>query len=223
MFVRTAAVICMIVLAGCAGPLTQWGEDTTFTPRASSFDPASLKQDPVAVLHAVVGFGLEGYSHQVSRSLSAALANIPQTMHNIPVQEGLSRINREGLAGEYAQMVSDYAKSGILNRATLERIGKTLNVTYVFQPSMASFSQATAGRFSFFGLRLFQTRITTMRLAVQLWNARTGDIVWEASGEATLATEDVRELRIPFDAIAQRLWSHMLNNLFLDLPTVQAP
>ncbi len=170
------------------------------------------------MLHAVVGFGLEGYSHQVSRSLASALASTSPPTKGIPVQEALSRLNREGLGGEYTQMVSDYTRSGILNRATLEKIGRTLNVTYIFQPSLASFSQSTSGRFSFLGLRLFQTRITTMRLSLQLWNARTGDIVWEASGEATLATEDVREMRIPFDEIARRLWSHMLEDLLIGLP-----
>jgi len=215
---RTAVIVCMIVLAGCAGTLTQWGEETTYTPRAASFDPKNLKQEPVAVLHAVVGFGLEGYGHQVSRSLASALMNTSPPIKGIPVQEALSRLNREGLGGEYAQMVSDYAKSGMLNRSTLEKIGRTLNATYIFQPSLASFSQSTSGRFSLLGLRLFQTRITTMRLSVQLWDARTGDIVWEASGEATLATEDVREMRIPFDEIARRLWSHMLEDLLIGLP-----
>jgi hypothetical protein len=119
-------------------------------------------------------------------------------------------------------MVSDYTKSGMLNRLTLEKIGKTLNATYLFQPNLAAFSQSTAGRFSFFGLRLFQTRVTTMRVSVQLWDARTGDIVWEASGEATLAAEDVRELRIPFDEIARRLWAHMLEDLLIGLPVADA-
>lgn len=189
---------------------------------ASSFDPKSLREEPVAVLHAVVGFGLEGYSHQVSRSLSAALASTSPTINGIPVQEGLSRLNRDGLAGECAQMLPDYAKSGMLNRFTLEKIGKALNAAYIFQPSLASFSQSTSGRFSLLGLRLFQTRITTMRLSVQLWEAQTGDIVWEAAGEASLATEDVQELRIPFDEIARRLWSNLLNDLLMGLPVADA-
>ncbi|MEY4704687.1 MAG: hypothetical protein RL042_883 [Nitrospirota bacterium] len=218
----TAAAMCLIVLTGCVGTFRQWGEETTYTPKASSFDPRSLKEEPVGVLHAVVGFGLEGYSHQVSRSLAAAFANTSPPIKGIPVQEALSRLNREGLAGEYAQMVSDYTKSGMLNRLTLEKIGKTLNATYLFQPNLAAFSQSTAGRFSFFGLRLFQTRVTTMRVSVQLWDARTGDIVWEASGEATLAAEDVRELRIPFDEIARRLWAHMLEDLLIGLPVADA-
>ena len=93
-----------------------------------------------------------------------------------------------------------------------------LQAAYVFQPSLASFSQSMSGRFSFFGLRLLQTRVTMLRLSLQLWDTRTGDIVWEASGEATLAGEDVREFRIPFDEIARRLWTHMLDDLLSGVP-----
>jgi hypothetical protein len=50
-----------------------------------------------------------------------------------------------------------------------------------------------------------------------LWDTRTGEIIWESSGEATLAAEDVRESRIPFDEIARRLWSRMLDDLFTGL------
>ena len=54
-----------LLSAGCIGPLQQWGEETTFRPKATSFDPATLKHEQVAVLNAVVGFGLEGFAHQV--------------------------------------------------------------------------------------------------------------------------------------------------------------
>ena len=66
-----------LLSAGCIGPLQQWGEETTFRPKATSFDPATLKHEQVAVLNAVVGFGLEGFAHQVSRSLSSALDQRP--------------------------------------------------------------------------------------------------------------------------------------------------
>jgi hypothetical protein len=80
--------------------------------------------------------------------------------------------------------------------------------------SLAGFSQFTSSRLSILGLRIFQTRISTMRLSVQLWDTRSGEMAWEASGEATLATEDVRELRIPFEEIAARLWGRMLEDLW---------
>lgn len=215
---RVLVLLSVLLSAACAGPLQQWGEETTFHPKAASFDPSTLKQEQVAVLNAVVGFGLEGYAHQVSRSLSTALSQPHVPIKSLTAHDTLNRLNREGLTGEYAEMVSHYVRTGILNRAGLENIGRALHVAYVFQPSLASFSQSVSGRFSFLGLRLLQTRITTIRLTLQLWDTRTGEIVWESSGEATLAAEDVREFRIPFDEIARRLWSHMLNDLLMGLP-----
>ncbi|MFQ5932974.1 MAG: hypothetical protein ACE5MM_11255, partial [Nitrospiraceae bacterium] len=188
-----ATMLSLLWLTACVGPLTQWGEEISLVTRASSFDPSVLEEEQVAVLSAVVGFGLEGYSLQVSRSLSVVLAESERPIQVIPVQEALSQLNREGLATEYAAMVSEYAQSGILDRKVLEKVGEALNVGYVFQPVMAAFSQFTSGRFSFFGLRLFQTRISMLRLSAQLWDTRTGEIAWEASGEAALADEHVRE------------------------------
>ena len=63
----------LLIATACVGPLQQCGEETTFHPKAASFDPSALKQEQVAGLSAVVGFGLEGYTHQVSRSLASAL------------------------------------------------------------------------------------------------------------------------------------------------------
>jgi len=61
--VRALLVTGLWLCLGCVGPLQQWGEDTAFHRKTTSFDPATLKQERAAVLHAVVGFGLEGYAH----------------------------------------------------------------------------------------------------------------------------------------------------------------
>lgn len=101
-----------------------------------------------------------------------------------------------------------------MNRPVLDKVGRARNANDVFQPTLAAFSQSTSGRFSFFGLRLIQTRISILRLTVQLRETRSGKILWESSGEATLAGEDVREFRIPFEEIAQHLWERMLKDLW---------
>ncbi len=208
----------VLLSVACVGPLRQWGDEITFHPGAASLDVSTLREEQVAVLSAVVGFGLEGYAHQVSRSLVSALQHRDPPIKCLTVLDTLNRLNQEGLSGAYAVMVSEYVKTGILGREGLEKIGRALHTRYVFQPSLASFSQTMSGRLSFLGLRILQTRITTLRLTLQLWDTQTGNIVWESSGEATLAGEDIREFRIPFDEIARGLWSHMLDNLFTRLP-----
>jgi hypothetical protein len=179
----------LLLTAGCAGPLKQIGE-TSLICKAASFDASALEREQAAVLNAVVGFGLEGYSQQVSRSLDVAVKKVRPSFQVMPAHETLSRINRAGLAGEYAAMVSDFQLTGILDREILQRIGQSLGVRYFFQPGLAGFSQSMSGRFSIFGLRVFQTRVSVLRLSAQIWDAQSGEIVWEACGEATLAGED---------------------------------
>jgi hypothetical protein len=208
-----AALVVALSLCGCAGPLRQWGSETSLMSRAPGFDPAVLAQRRVAVLTAMVGFGYEGFSHQVSRSLSHTLGEEHRAMAVLTPQEAISRINQAGLSKDYTDLVAAYMQSGVLHQDGLRRIGEVLTVDYVFQPIMASFEQSVWERFSFLGIRLFQTRVSVLRLSVQLWDAKTGAIAWESSGEATLAGEDVREYRIPFEEIAHRLWRQILKDL----------
>ena len=42
----------------------------------------------------------------------------------------------------------------------------------------------------------------------------SGEIVWESSGEGTMAGEDVRDVLIPFGVITQRLWSNILTDFW---------
>lgn len=132
---RVRVLSWLLLLTACVGPLRQWGEETTFCPKAASFDPSTLKEEQVAVLSAVVGFGLEGYTQQVSRSLASALIQTRIPLKSLTIHDTLNRINREGLTGEYAGMVSDYVRTGILDRLGLEKIGRALHVPMSFSPA----------------------------------------------------------------------------------------
>lgn len=170
------------------------------------------------MISAVVSFGFEGYAHQISRSLFKALTMPPLQLSVLSPQMALSRINRADFAKEYSDMMTAYQQSGILNRGTLARVGDVLQTPYVFLPTMAWFDQTIVERFNFFGVRLLQTHVSTLRLSVEIWDTRTGEIAWEASGEATLAGEDIREYRIPFEEIAQHLWGRLLEDLHSKRP-----
>lgn len=214
-------IVCILLfttLSGCVGPWKQWGAETSLVSRPPDFEPTRLEQNRAAVISAVVSFGFEGYAHQISRSLFKALTMPLLRLSVLSPQMTLSRINRGDLAKEYSEMMSAYQQSGILNRGTLARIGELLQTPYAFLPTMAWFDQAIVERFNFFGMRLLQTRVSILRLSVEIWDARTGEIAWEVSGEATLAGEDVREYRIPFEEIAQHLWGRLLEDLHSTRP-----
>ncbi|MEE8126347.1 MAG: hypothetical protein V3T42_11075 [Nitrospirales bacterium] len=212
-------VASLLLLTSCIGVFTQWGDETSLSWKSSTFDFQSLEGKRIAILDAAVGMGLEGYRHQVSQSLFRALTKEKHPFHLISPQETKSQLNREGLAKTVSGMAFDYSQSGILDRGTLNLMADTLGCHYVIQPGMAEFRQTLDTRLRFFGLRVFQTRITNLRLSFQLWDTRSGEIVWESSGEGTMAGEDVRDILIPFGDITQTLWSDILSD-FGHLPDI---
>jgi hypothetical protein len=65
-----------------------------------------------------------------------------------------------------------------------------------------------------------QSRVSTLRLWLQLWDTRTGRMLWESAGEARVTSELLRPDRtVPFDETAQKLWERMIREgLFGDRP-----
>ena len=61
------------------------------------------------------------------------------------------------------------------------------------------------------------TRVSTLRLWLQLWDTQTGHILSESTGETTLATPVVSlDSTVSLDATAQKLWSRMIKKDLLE-------
>jgi hypothetical protein len=214
------SLLCLFAIAplvsACSHGIRQWGDELSVT-KSPSFGQWNVDGASVAVLNATVNFGMEGYALDVSRSLSAVLAEDGHKIKVVPVEVTLSSINRSGLAGTHARMMQEHQRTGILNRHALQKIGKAVNARYVMLPSMAMFTQAINGRMSvpFIGMRLFQTRTSYIRMSAQMWDTTNGEIVCDGSGEATMAIEDVREKRLPFGEVATEFWKRLLRKMEL--------
>jgi hypothetical protein len=177
----------VMLLAGCDPPYLS---DTyaTSTPKPASFDTSDLARMPVAVLAFVAPGNLQGFSPTLSHALSGALAEVTPPIREIPTDETLNQLTDKGLATEYADMRAGFARNGMLDRQRLRRIGLGLGSRYVLLPGVAEFNEEILDKFEWAGIKLLRNRVTTLRLWLQLWDSQTGHIVWESSGEVTVAT-----------------------------------
>jgi hypothetical protein len=70
------------------------------------------------------------------------------------------------------------------------------------------------------GIKLVRTRLTTLRLWLQLWDAQTGRLLWESAGELTSVTPLLNAKRsVPLDRLAQELWLQMIQEDLLGTKT----
>ena len=166
--------------------------------------PSQLGQSP----------GLQPAS--VTRPQRGALGSLP-AHPGIAAHETLNMLNQQGLGAEYSTLIASFGRGGILEREPLQRIGSALSSRYVLLPGLAEFNQVIIDRLSIYGWNIIQSWVTTLRLWLQLWETQTGKILWESSGEVTMATKLLRsEQTVPLDEIAQKLWLRMIQDNLLD-------
>lgn len=213
---RTILAWAAVLLVGCT-PLYFSDTHTTATPKSQLFDASQLAREPVATLGVVTPASLQGFNLPLSHGLNAALSEVSPPIRGIATHETLNLLNQQGLTGEYGALIAGFGRAGILEREPLQRIGSALSSRYVLLPGLAEFNQVIIDRISIYGWNFIQSRVTTMRLWLQLWEIKTGKILWESSGEVTVATKLLRsEQTVAVDDIARKLWLRMIQDNLLE-------
>jgi len=210
--VRRSAILAISIalVAGCGPPRT-WDAHTTSWPAPASLDLTNLAGERVATLGVVAPPALQGLGPALSHALDAALAQATPPLPAQPIPETLNALNQQGLAAEYAELLSGFTRTGVFERKRLQSLGSALRSRYVLVPGLAGFDEVLGDSFEISGLKIVRSRISTLRLWLQLWDTQTGRLLWESSGEARVASELLRPDRsVPFDETAQKLWLRMI-------------
>jgi hypothetical protein len=208
--------LAAVLIVGCT-PLYLSDTHTTSTPRPQSFNITELAREQVATLGLLTPAGLQGFNPPLSHALNAALSEASPPIRGIAAHETVNVLNQQGLATEYGTLIAGFGRGGILESKPLRRIGSALSSRYVLLPGLAEFNQVIIDRLSISGWNFIQSRVTTLRLWLQLWDTQTGKIVWESAGEVTVATKLLRsEQTVPLDEIARKLWLRMIQDNLLE-------
>jgi len=184
-----------LLVAGCT-PVYTWDINTNSTTRPPSFNVGELSRQPVVTVGLVAAGGLAGYSTALSHALVAALAEASPPIRAVPSHEIANAVNDRGLASEYAELLAGFARNGIMERERLQRIGSALGSRYLLLPGLAQFDHAILDRFEITGIKVIRTRVTILRVWLQLWDMQTGHILitLDHPGWAVVAPENLPRL-----------------------------
>jgi hypothetical protein len=213
---RVLLATAVILLAGCDPPYLS---DTyaTSTPKPASFATADLARMPVVVLAFMAPGNLQGLGPTLSHAISGALAEVNPPIREISTDETLNQLTDKGLATEYADMRAGFARNGMLDRQRLRRIGSGLGSRYVLLPGVAEFNEEILDKYEAAGIKLLRNRVTTLRLWLQLWDSQTGHIVWESSGEVTVAAVFLSPKQtVALEQITKKLLVRMIQDGLLE-------
>jgi hypothetical protein len=209
-----------ILSAGCSTPFHMADDHVTSASRIKALDIRALTCEPVTTLGVIAPGGIQGLTATVAYALTTALSRTKPPVRVVPMPETLSRLADHGLTSEYGDLLAGFGRTGILERERLKRIGAALGSRYVMQPGLAEFSVGLFDKFELWGIKIVRTRIATLRLWLQIWEAPNGHLLWERTGELTIAAPVIQQdTMMSLDDMAQKLWTRMLEtDLFDGLP-----
>jgi hypothetical protein len=212
-FPRTLIVLLVTLAAACTSSIYGWTVRTNSTPQSESFPLGALEREPVAVFEALAPANLRGTELGLAHYLEEIVAAIAPTVKVISFQETVNKMNARGLAAEYVRMRTVLEQSNILEATSLEKLGPAIGARYVFQPRLGAFSQTMTDRWSFADIRIVQTRSSILRLSLQLWDTRTGELVWASVSEAILSNEAVSQDPVFLEDAARVALGSMITDL----------
>lgn len=200
------AIGLALLLTGCASRTirteTQQSSPTTQV-LAINLQPQDLRTAGIAFITPSSVTGQEEDKQALALAFTGMLRNVRPDLRIVPLPETLSAVNRTGLTGEYRQMFEDYRLTGIFDRAILQKVAKVTGVRYLAQLKLGTFRQESKGRFGMLGIRMLETKTSTIRLFLQIWDSDDGSVAWEGSQESTVSHESLAEEYVSLKSIVE--------------------
>ncbi len=181
--------------------------------RNHGLKPGQLEAHGLAFVTPSTITGKEEDKQILALAFSEVLIKRLPKVRCVTLPETLGAINRNGLTAQYKQMYLDYAQTGIFSRDTLSKVSAATGVRYFAQLNLADFSRFSQGRWGFAGIRVLATKVTNIRLFLQIWDASEGSIVWEGVQELSIAYDTTTEKPVTFKEIVEEAAHNLVDRL----------
>jgi len=174
---------------------------------------ADLRKGGIAFITPSSITGQEEDKQALALAFTEILLKMRPDLSVMALPQTLSAVNREGLTREYRQMFEDYRLTGIFDRETLQKVAGVTKVRYLAQLKLGAFRQESKSRFGMLGLRVLETKTSTIRLFLQIWDSQDGSVAWEGAQESTVSHESLAEEYVSMKSIVQESARDLVTNL----------
>lgn len=200
---------CISLIMGCAGPMKQLSLDSHESSQAPNFSGQDLVNGKVLILP-TIGESQLAYKSIVGAILTDTLRELRKEILITPPDQTMSLINENNLTEVYSTLMKEYRETGILRRGPSIKISELTESRYLMLPVLVEHETHRDTRLSFFGLRVAETREADLRLFLQIWDAYTGELVWQGTGSATIASDNILSVPVLTEELARRIWRDMV-------------
>ena len=229
--------------AGCSGTLEQRAQTVKIAPVSEQYKLTERLKGKTYVLLAETSTGKEQYRTEVSDSLARTLSkgyqenfentksaltfsilgftNEQEDEKNIQNRnlEVLSftdlanKLNEKSLCQKHAEMRKFYQENGMFRKSDLDFLANDIGADYIVLPCLLDIQRWSKGRFSVVGVRFLQTQVVSGMLGLEIWNTRSGQKVFSATSDVTIASEKIKEAPMSMEEAFDAAWYGIIKEL----------
>jgi hypothetical protein len=234
--------VVSLSFAGCSGTFEQRAQTVKISPVSDEYRLTERLEGKTYVLLAETSTGKEQYRTEVSDSLARTLekgyrkdyenskseltlsilgfgnqddAEIVRNrkLEVLSFTDLANKLNEKGICENHAEMRRFYEENGMFRKSDLEFLAKEIGADYLVLPCLLNIDRWSQGRLSVMGVKFLNTQIVSGQLGMEIWNARSGNKVFSASTDVTLANERIKEEPIAMEQAFESAWMGIMKEL----------
>jgi len=184
--------------------MKQLSLDSHESSQAPNFSGQDLINGKALILP-TIGESQPAYKSIVGGILADTLVELRKEIPIVPPDQTISLINEKNMTKIYSSLMKEYRETGILKKGPSAKIAGLTKSRYLMLPVLVEHETHRDTRLSFFGLKVAETRETDLRLFLQIWDSTTGELVWQGTGSATIATDNILSVPVLTEEVARRV------------------
>lgn len=189
----------LIYLFGCMAAAFKDLTRKSFS--APEFTTYEMETGKVALLPIVA-------SPEYSRSLNVTLIDSFQTFHPgitaIGGDESRRLLQDAGVIEEYSQMIDTYFRTAIINRSVVSKMGEAVRARYLLYTRLLKYDEYKHPE--------KERTIYELSIKAEIWDSRTGEVVWDATGHGRI-TQTLLDKPVIFEDIAFKVCDSLMKKL----------
>ena len=247
-------LVVSLSFAGCSGTFEQRTQTIKISPVSDEYKLAKRLEGKTYILLAETSTGKEQHRTEVSDSLARSLkkgyqkgyenskSKLTFTFLGLGNKQGsenianemlevlsftdlINKLNEKGISQQHADMRKFYKENSMFRKSDLEFMAKEIGADYIVLPCLLNIQRWSKGRLSVGGVKFLNTQIVSGILGMEIWDTRTGNKVFSATSDVTLANERIKEEPISMEQAFESAWVGIMKELpgYPDLAEEQNP
>jgi hypothetical protein len=198
LFIKGAALFFVLVIT-FACMTASFRDLTKKSFNAPEFTIDAIEAGKIAFLPTVAD---PSRARTIDVTLIDSMKAIHPNMSALGGTESRRLLQDNGLVDKYSQMMETYAKTAILDKSTITKMGKAVRARFLLYTRLLRYDES----------KLKDTLTYDLSIKAEIWDSHSGEVVWDVTGQG-LIKKTMMDKEVSFEDIVTNVCDSIMQQI----------